>query len=145
MTKGKPKETKIKFILFDFFGVLYRDGIDQVMLNLAKRLRDQGFLTVIFSNVSAERFEELQAEYQLDSYFDEHFTSSALGYLKPDSEAFKRVLEELKADSEEVIFVDDSRENVAAAKKLGITGLAFESEGQVREKLKRILGYFQPP
>jgi putative hydrolase of the HAD superfamily len=54
--------------------------------------------------------------------FGEHLrTTSRYGARKPDPTVFERVLEHYDASAEDVFFVDDLPENVAAAASLGIT------------------------
>lgn len=57
---------------------------------------------------------------------DKIFVSYELGLLKPNKAIYQSVLEKLNAKPEEVIFIDDKRENVEAAKSLGINGIVFD-------------------
>jgi glucose-1-phosphatase len=47
------------------------------------------------------------------------FWSFELGYRKPDADVFKHVLNEIKAPVKEVLFVDDTPENLDSARRLG--------------------------
>jgi putative hydrolase of the HAD superfamily len=137
--QGREEAGKLA-ILFDFFGVIHRGGmVDSKTLKLVADLRSRGLRTTLFSNVSQARFEELREEHNLGDYFDAFFTSSYLGYLKPDLEAFRKVLRELQTDPSRVIFVDDSPMNVEAAQNLGIAGIKFESLAQVKSDLEQVL------
>ena len=59
--------------------------------------------------------------------FDHHFASHLTGRIKPDEEAFDHVLATLDYKAPEILFLDDSRLNVAAAKRVGIS--AFQVKG----------------
>ena len=52
--------------------------------------------------------------------FDSVFASHLLGKIKPDAGIFSAVMGELQVGPEEIRFFDDSRENVEAARRLGI-------------------------
>lgn len=56
-------------------------------------------------------------------YFDKLYCSYEMGYCKPDKEFFTKILESEKLTPQEVLFVDDSKKNIAAAEALGIKGL----------------------
>lgn len=57
---------------------------------------------------------------------DKIFVSCELGLLKPDTEIYKQVLKKLKAQPEEVVFIDDKLTNIEAAKSIGINGIVFD-------------------
>lgn len=56
------------------------------------------------------------------------FLSYRLHLLKPDVRIYQKVLEQLKAAPDEVVFIDDKPANVEAAKSLGIHGIVFQKE-----------------
>ena len=53
------------------------------------------------------------------AYFAHHFPSHLIGYLKPDREAFEFVLTALGRLADRVLFLDDNRLNVEAARDVG--------------------------
>ena len=64
---------------------------------------------------------------------DKVFVSYRLKLLKPDPEIYRQVLKQLNLLPHEVIFVDDKRKNVEAARKIGITSIVFTPESIVSE------------
>ena len=56
------------------------------------------------------------------------FLSYRLHLLKPDVRIYQKVLEQLKAAPDEVVFIDDKSANVQAAQSLGIHGIVFNKE-----------------
>ncbi|MEL6181636.1 MAG: HAD-IA family hydrolase [Myxococcota bacterium] len=52
--------------------------------------------------------------------FDAVFNSSAMGVVKPSGEFFERVLSALAREASDVVYVDDTKVNVSAARELGI-------------------------
>ena len=59
----------------------------------------------------------------IEYYFDKLYCSYEIGVCKPSEEFFKKVLNAEGVKPEEVIFVDDSKKNIAAAEALGIKGV----------------------
>lgn len=58
--------------------------------------------------------------------------------LKPSAKIYKMLLKRMKCKPEETLFVDDQRENVTAARKLGIKAILFESPEQLEKKMKKM-------
>ncbi|KAL9115764.1 MAG: hypothetical protein Q9227_000132 [Pyrenula ochraceoflavens] len=78
------------------------------------------------SNIAIEDFAALSEKMDW-SLFDNVFTSGAVGMRKPDQGFFNHVLAEIKIAPEEVLFLDDKLENVAAASHQGIKGIVFNT------------------
>ena len=55
-----------------------------------------------------------------DDYFDKAYYSSDMGLRKPNANIFEYVLRENKLDAGKTLFIDDSVQNIEAAKALGI-------------------------
>lgn len=68
--------------------------------------------------------------------FDDVRASCHLGARKPDQEFFARLLEDLEADPEDVLFVDDRESNVEGAEAVGIRGHVFEDAATLRVWLR---------
>lgn len=71
---------------------------------------------------------------------DFSFTSYNLGLLKPDVEIYKAVAQKLQTPYEQLLFIDDKRENVSAAQTLGIKGIVYQRETILAE-IKKYLPY----
>lgn len=56
----------------------------------------------------------------LDSYFHHAYYSHVMNKRKPDADIFEQVLEENRLAPERTLFLDDNRDNIEGAKKLGI-------------------------
>ena len=56
----------------------------------------------------------------LKNYFEKVYLSYKVGMRKPDAEIFKLVLEENNLIASETLFIDDSKEHIEGAKKLGL-------------------------
>lgn len=65
----------------------------------------------------------------VDDYFDQTFLSYEMHLIKPSEEIFAEVLRQTGIKAAETLFIDDSLENCAAARQLGIQTL-HETTGE---------------
>lgn len=99
---------------------------ENMVVTFLKHLRESALVKLYaMSNVAREDFAALSQKMDW-SLFDRVFTSGAVGMRKPDPNFFKYVLDEIKLAPEQVVFVDDKRENVLAADCLGLRGILFD-------------------
>ncbi|GGF40833.1 hypothetical protein GCM10011611_54080 [Aliidongia dinghuensis] len=94
--------------------------MEPVMRALTARHR-----VVLFSNTNAAHWAHVTAYYPILSYARCAYLSFELGLVKPDPTAYRRVLTLEQCAAEDVVFVDDRAENVAAATALGMDGIVF--------------------
>ncbi|MDQ1679802.1 MAG: putative hydrolase of the superfamily [Frankiaceae bacterium] len=66
------------------------------------------------------------------------YFSSQLGASKPSPEVFRRVVAELGATADDVVFVDDRADNIAAARAVGLRSLLFTDAAELREDLRSL-------
>jgi len=55
--------------------------------------------------------------------------------LKPDPRIYLALLERIKRNAQECLFIDDSQANVAAARQLGFDAIHFVSPDQLQKEL----------
>ncbi len=72
------------------------------------------------------------------SYFDLILNSSELGVAKPASEIFQIACERLSLSASQVLFLDDSEKNVAAARSVGLVAMHFSTIEKLKDDLKKI-------
>ena len=90
-------------------------------------LKDKGYKVYYLSNWSAWTYDLLQEAGKFDflKLMDGGVFSYDAGYMKPNEEIYKILLNKYKINPEEAIFFDDREENIEAANKLGIHGIHF--------------------
>jgi putative hydrolase of the HAD superfamily len=67
------------------------------------------------------------------------FPSYQMDALKPDEKIFKAVLKKINEKPEDILFIDDKKENVKAAESFGIKGIVFEKE-TVLKSVQKMMG-----
>ncbi len=111
----------------------------EAALPLVRELRNAGFGVYYLSNYSKKAYDECAASLSFMSCMDGGLLSFRVGMTKPDPGMYRLFLKEYGLKAEECLFVDDTEENVAAARALGFEGIVFRSFGQLREDMKAFL------
>jgi HAD superfamily hydrolase (TIGR01509 family) len=121
---------------FDDFKRLFNSFIIErkTMFDLLSKLRKH--INIHFlSNTN-----EINAEAIKDALesISSHITYSfRTGYLKPDHRIFRIALEKASKNLKEILYIDDSEENIRAARELGIPSYLFESEEDLLKTLEQ--------
>ena len=113
------------------------DVLDRGLVDFIRSLRRR-CKTGLLSNAWPDTREYLVRN-DLDEAFDVVVISSEVGMMKPDPAIFELALKGLGASPAEAAFVDDTRLNVEAARKIGIHGIVFRNTGQMRSELEALL------
>ena len=111
------------------------EAINEGILELIHRLHGNYKLAVL-SN-SPPGLAQWLAEWNVLHPFDVVFCSGDEGIAKPDPTVFELTLERLGVMPDEAVFIDDTREHLEAARKLGLQGILFTTA----EALDKELGY----
>ena len=83
-------------------------------------------------------FHYFPKHYDLNS-FDGVVVSSDVKMIKPNPEIYQYILKTYHLNPEESLFVDDMKENIEAAKALGIHGIVFETYEQAVRDLNELI------
>jgi putative hydrolase of the HAD superfamily len=94
-------------------------------LDFLKHLRDQNkYKLFLLSNTNEMHIEYVQKNVsffgEFKSCFDGFYLSHEIGIRKPDQHIYDYVLKQNDLNPHECLFIDDTRENIEAAKVLGI-------------------------
>ena len=92
---------------------------------LVKSLKEAGLHVYYLSNYSKKAFDECAGSLEFMPYMDGGLVSFLAGRTKPDPEMYRMFLLKYGLRAEECIFIDDTEENVEAAKALGFSGIVF--------------------
>jgi HAD superfamily hydrolase (TIGR01509 family) len=94
-------------------------------VELLDRLRRQGERVYSITNFCAEKFESARELYPFLGAFDGIIVSGREGLVKPDPRIFELFLTRFGFSAAEVLFIDDSERNVAAARALGMEAIRY--------------------
>jgi HAD superfamily hydrolase (TIGR01509 family) len=76
---------------------------------------------------------------ELREKFDCILISADSGVEKPSREFFEKVIAELKEKPEDILFIDDSKENIEVAQKMGLSVLLYDSSKSLTEEVLKKL------
>jgi putative hydrolase of the HAD superfamily len=105
------------------------------MLAWQQALKQHSLLTAILSNMSDNVLGNIEREFTWIHGFDTLVWSCQVGLAKPDPAIYRHTLDELGSRLEETLFIDDRRENVEAARALGIQAIQYFSVERLRADL----------
>ena len=114
------------------------DRLDKELTDFVVRQRPR-CRTAILSNAWTDSRRCFEKYEELTTTFETWIISSEEGIAKPDPEIYMRTLRRLGVQAEEAAFVDDSAENVVAARRLGIAAIEFRNTAQTLRDLKEVL------
>ena len=103
---------------------------------LVKKLKEAGLNVYYLSNYSKKAYDECGDSLAFMEYIDGGMLSFMVGKTKPDFEMYKLFLNEYDLKPEECIFVDDTEENVVAARELGFNGIVFKTYDDMIKSLR---------
>ena len=106
------------------------------MVDLVKNLQKQGYQTALLSNVKESKA-QIKRHLGLYELFHPALFSYEIGVSKPNLEVYHILLERLKMNPEQVLFIDNKPLNVEAAKSLDIDAVLFVNTNQLTEDLKQ--------
>ena len=96
------------------------------MRELIIHIKDEfGASVFLLSNISVY-FAEHSGEIPILKLVDNCIFSAVCGKVKPNLDIYEHLCSECNIEPRETVFVDDRKENVEAAQKIGITGYVFD-------------------
>ena len=107
---------------------------------LVQQLKEAGLGVYYLSNYSRKAYDECGESLAFMPYMDGGIVSFKVGMTKPDSQMYKCFLDRYGLEVESCVFIDDTEENVTAAKELGFSGIVFTTYEEVAEELKKTVG-----
>jgi len=105
------------------------------MLETVKSLQQQGLITAILSDQS-DWLDQLDSRYHFFQYFNAIFNSYHLGKTKRDATIFAEVIQKLKVEAGEALFVDDNIDHISRAVAVGLQTCLFEGRESFMKKLR---------
>lgn len=114
--------------------IFFLSAKNRVLYSLINRLRER-YKTALVSNINTLHYEYVKERFPVFGVFHKVFVSFELGAIKPNHLIYKKALEDLKAEPQNVFYADDRAELVESARELGIKGFVFSSVEQLKKDL----------
>lgn len=114
------------------------DDVDKDIIDFISSLRNRYKLGMLSNAMDSTR-RKLTEKYNLLSYFDVGIISCEVKMSKPSFGIYQLILEKLKVQPTESIFIDDNLENIASARKLGMSTVHSLSTMQTIQAINQLL------
>ena len=106
------------------------------IFKLAKILK-KDYKTALLSDNFDEMTKTIRSKIRLNKYFNLAIFSNEIGLVKRKDKIYNFTVKKLKCKPSECVLIDDKKENIARAKKLGINGILFRNTRQVKRDLAK--------
>lgn len=121
----------------------YRDRWDEMLggaidetVELLHMLRGgRQYRLLALTNWASDTFQYTLTRFEFLSWFEGIVVSGDEGVAKPDPRIYQTLLDRYQVVPDRALFLDDSEKNVAAARRLGLHAVHFQSPMQLREEL----------
>jgi len=107
-------------------------------VKILKELKEAGYPLAVLSNWSAETFPKVWDRFEFLGWFNPIVISGEVGLIKPGSEIFKYLLNEINIDAANCIFIDDSLPNIQMAEELGFEAIFYSYPKELRTRLEQL-------
>jgi epoxide hydrolase-like predicted phosphatase len=122
-------------LLEEFFA---RDEIDSILIETIQKLH-LTYKTALLSNAWDNLRQTLHERWNIDGLFDELIISAEVKLMKPDPRIFHLAVERLGVEPDQAVFIDDTAENVWAARNEGLHAIRYRNTQQTIDELNRVL------
>ena len=93
---------------------------NQEIFPIVEKLKGKGVQLILLSNTSEPHFNFAYSSYPVFQLFDDKVLSYEENLIKPDKKIFYKALQKAQTPSSECFYIDDLKENILSARRLGI-------------------------
>jgi putative hydrolase of the HAD superfamily len=110
---------------------------------LTKLAKDGNYNLFLLSNTSPLHFNYIRKNYDYVNLLHKFGLSYELKSLKPEDVIYERAIEHLGVNPNESVFIDDLKDNCAAAEKFGIKAICYDKTNHIEflKKFRSIINY----
>lgn len=91
---------------------------------------------ILISNINKLHYEFLKQKYpEVFDFFDTEILSFKVNAMKPSKSIYDKIITQGKVNKNEVVYIDDRKDLIAAAEELGFKGVQFVDSSQCKKDL----------
>ncbi|MDH2900786.1 MAG: HAD-IA family hydrolase [archaeon] len=114
------------------------------LIRIVRKLQKQGYEVNGFSNTNRVHASFMKQSGWTTTLFHRFFASCNLRVVKPNTSAYRKVLEQIGVTPSDVIFIDNTEKNVLGAKKAGIkNSIRFHSLVNLKTDIERAMQEYE--
>lgn len=115
----------------------FEHSIDQELIAYIQDLRKNGIKCFVATNQEKNRAEYMLNKMGFVNNFDKLYASAHLGHKKPNLDFYAKLVSELgDIKKEEILFWDDTPENITGAREFGINAELYTSFEDFKKRIK---------
>lgn len=114
------------------------DRLDIDLVDSIRSLKGK-YKIALLSNAWSDLRYHIENTWKIADVFDPMIISAEIGMVKPDAAIFQYTVQKLGIDPSEGVFIDDFKENIAAAHSMGLRVIHFRDRTQAWDELVSIL------
>ncbi len=107
-------------------------------VEIARKLKQQGWHLYALTNWSAETFPIARGKYDFSGLFDAMIVSGEVQLIKPDPAIFQLAIQKTGVATPQCLLIDDNAENIAVAQRLGMQTVLFRSAEALERELRQM-------
>ncbi|MBE6886763.1 MAG: HAD family phosphatase [Ruminococcaceae bacterium] len=130
-----PADAEMIHTVMDHCDEMLRPSLKNTAL--LRKLREGGINVYYLSNTNPSAFEHMSTNLEFYQYMIDGIASFREGLLKPDRRIFELFLERFGKNAEECVFVDDTPQNVEAAREVGFSTVLLRNIDDLAQELCR--------
>ncbi len=124
-------------VLSELIDKHFRLHLNTKLLNLIPQLKSKHIIVGCLSNT--ENFmDEFHRKLEEKVNFNFQILSYEVASRKPERKIYQEIFKYVDLDPAQVVFIDDRKENVAGAQRLGINAWHFKSGNEIVDRLREI-------
>ena len=116
------------------------DVLDEELMRYIRSLRPT-YRVGLLSNAFDQLRRQIEQAHKIADAFDESLISAEVGLMKPDAAIYELILQRMRLEPRQVVFIDDFVENVAGAQQVGMQAIHFRSREQAQIELAELLDH----
>lgn len=105
-------------------------------VQILKELKEKGYKLYALSNWNAELYNRTVDDYPFLNWFDGKIISGEVKMKKPDDEIYHLLFQRFQLDPKAALFIDDNKNNIETAQRLGIQSILFTTPEMLRTELE---------
>jgi 2-haloacid dehalogenase len=109
--------------------------VDEDVVELLAQVKKSLMPVYALTNWSAETFPIARKKFEFLQWFDDILVSGVVNLKKPDLAIYKLLLNKFSINASTALFIDNSLDNVNAAKVAGMQAIHFKNATQLKQEL----------
>jgi FMN phosphatase YigB (HAD superfamily) len=114
-------------------------GINKRVAVVAEKYRDSEIRTLLLSKNTRSQFSDVSKMLGFKKYFNDAINTWELGLPKASKKTLDYLMKRYGVKPDEIVYIDDQKENLKEAKKIGVKTIFYQSFEQFLKELNKYL------